>query len=135
VKAAVAGLIAGLAAAAIWLALFPAAPSASRDPAAVPPTSTLAPGLPEVPMQRAPGTGGMKAAQATAPSETHPAAHAASVNQGATAAQVAPAVPSQPTLPGFAAGPPPRAATTAAAAAERNRRFLDAVHSRSTAAR
>jgi hypothetical protein len=126
VKAAVAGLIAGLAAAAIWLALFPAAPSASRDPAAVPPTSTLAPGLPEVPMQRAPGT---------APSEPHPAAHAASVNQGAAAAQVAPAVPSQPTLPGFAAGPPPRAATTAAAAAERNRRFLDAVHSRSTAAR
>jgi hypothetical protein len=114
VKAAIAGIAAGLLAAAIWFALLPAARVALPAPtvrsgaalATASPASIDPAPLPGVPTPQAP----VAVARAAPP-------------------------PEPPTLPGFIAGPPPRMATADAAASERNRQFLEAVNSRARGSR
>jgi hypothetical protein len=129
VRAAIAGLIAGLLVAAVWLTLIPAtgrSPATAIEATVAHPTPGIRVATPP-PGGHPPGRNvapGDPTALPSAPATPDPSAHAA-------------ASPQQPqgVLPGFIAGPPPRAPMTDSAAAERNRIFLEAVRNRAAASR
>jgi hypothetical protein len=125
VKAALAGLLAGLLAAAFWLALLPSA-SIVR-PAPVAPALTLS-------------TIGRDGALPSAGNGTRRSTPDISATESLRAEVHAPPAPPAERSPapavmgGFIAGPPPRA-EAAETATQRNRRFLDAVKDRVRASR
>jgi len=118
VKAAFAGLLAGLLVAIAWLALFPPASAVRPESAAfAPPPQSIRSGAP------LPSAGIDGGRSADIPGDPPRAEiHAPPVQAVADARPPAP-------MAGFIAGPPPRAETVETAT-QRNRRFLDAVNSR-----